>query len=274
MKRKRNILFYTRKKGLDSKKQNKVREILADAARRCQIDIYEYPEIPENIDLVIAAGGDGTFLDASHIAVKYDVPVAGLNIGQLGFLAEINMDEWHIIDSIFHGKYKLTERMMIDIKASRGENLIFNEKVLNEVVVHRTLDAPMLLLSLKYGDEELPEYKADGVIVATPTGSTAYNLSFSGPIIYPTEESFVINAMAPHALTHRPIVLPSNKELVITIKDCKKSILNCDGRHIANIKKDDVITIKMSDKKLKYIANPERTFFSILSEKLHLGKRM
>jgi len=270
----KKILFYTRNSGLDKDKQSKVREIIKDAALRCQVDIYEYPDIPDQFDLIIAAGGDGTFIDASHIAVEHDVPVAGLNIGQLGFLAEINPEEWHVIDSIFYGKYNVTQRMMIDVTATRNNEIFFRSKALNEVVIHRALDTPMILISIRYGEEELPEYKADGVIIATPTGSTAYNLSFNGPIIYPTEESFVINAMAPHALTHRPIVLPSNNEISIKVKECKGGIMNCDGKYVAGIDEDDTIVIKMSDKKLKYIANPERTFFSILAQKLHLGKRM
>ncbi len=270
----RKILFYTRNSGLDPDKLSKVKQILEDASRRCLVEIFEYPDIPEKFDLVIAAGGDGTFLDASHIAVEYGVPIAGLNIGQLGFLAEINPEEWSIIDSIFYGKYDLTERMMIDVTACRGKNIVFEGKALNEVVIHRAFDVPMLQLSLRYGSEELPEYKADGVIIATPTGSTAYNLSFNGPIIYPTEESFVLNAMAPHALTHRPIVLPSNKMLSISIKECKNGFLNCDGKSLTGVITGDVVTIKMSSKKLKYIANPNRSFFGILSEKLHLGKRM
>jgi NAD+ kinase len=270
----RNILFYTRENGLNSEKQKKVKEILSDAAKRCMARIYEYPDIPEKIDVIIAAGGDGTFIDASHIAVEHDVPIAGINIGQLGFLAETNPEEWNIIDSILHGKFMVTERMMIDVCAKRGDTQFFKSRSLNEVVIHRDLNVPMMLISLKYGEEELPEYKADGVIVATPTGSTAYNLSFNGPIIYPTEESFVINAMAPHALTHRPIVLPSNRNLTINIKECQKGLLICDGKNTTEIVASDTVIIKMSEKKLKYISNPDRTFFSILSEKLHLGKRM
>ncbi len=271
---KKNIVFYARKDGSYNPKLHKVKEIMTNAAKRCLVNICEYPDVPEKFELIVAAGGDGTFLEASHVAVKHNVPIAGINIGQLGFLAEINPEEWRIIDSIFHGKFSVTERMMIDVKAVREKEVFFDKRALNETVIHRDLSVPMLLLSLKYEEEELPEYKADGVIVATPTGSTAYNLSFNGPIIYPTEESFVINAMAPHALTHRPIVLPSNKDLSITIKDCDKGILSFDGKHSVEIKKGDIIKIKMSDEKLKYIANPDRTFFSILSEKLHLGKRM
>jgi NAD+ kinase len=270
----KRVVFYTRDPGLDPNKISMVKEILLNASKRCSVEIFEYPDIPDRFDVIIAAGGDGTFLDASHIAVEHDVPIAGLNIGQLGFLAEINPEEWSIIDSIFHGKYTLCERMMITVTGIRGSDVFFERNALNEVVIHRALDVPMLQISLRYGDEELPEYKADGVIVATPTGSTAYNLSFNGPIIYPTEESFVINAMAPHALTHRPIVLPSNRDLTIEIKECNKGFVNCDGKHLTDTRVGDIVRIKMSEKKLKYITNPNRTFFSILSEKLHLGKRM
>ncbi len=269
-----SVLLYHRKDGKRKEEQKEFEKLLNRICKKHNIEMVTSYNTKDRYDLVIAAGGDGTFLDAAHIAFEQSIPIAGVNIGHLGFLVEIDPHEEKVIDDILKGNYKKGRRMMMDISIIREGGEIFHTTALNEVLVHRDMKGPMLTLGIEYNNEELPNYKCDGVIVATPTGSTAYNLSINGPILYPNEESFVVNAMAPHALTHRPLVLPADNELKVVLKECEVGILNCDGRKSVRMLIDDEVIIKRSEKELIYIPHPTRNFFNILSQKLHLGKRL
>lgn len=270
----KKVLLYHRKDGKRKDEQEKFEELLSNLCTKHNVEMIKSYNTEERYDLVVAAGGDGTFLDAAHIAFEQDIPIAGVNIGHLGFLVEIDPHEDKVLDDVLVGNCRTGRRMMMDISIIRENEKIFNIKALNEVLIHRDMKGPMLTLGIEYNSEELPEYKCDGVIVATPTGSTAYNLSINGPILYPNEESFVLNAMAPHALTHRPLVLPADNELKVVLKECEVGILNCDGRKSVRMLIDDEVIIKRSEKELIYIPHPTRSFFNILSKKLHLGKRL
>ena len=162
----------------------------------------------------------------------------------------------------------------MDVSVFRSEAEIFRVTALNEVTIHRDMRNPMLLLGIEYDSEEMPFWKGDGLIVATPTGSTAYNLSCNGPIIYPTDAAFVINAISPHALTHRPIVVPAEGEIRVTAKECVKGVLTCDGHNTIEVFENDVVVIRKNPVPLETVINPKRNFFNILSERLHLGKRL
>ena len=268
------MFLHLRKDGRRSSDIEQLRDLLGKMAQKYGVAIVEDINDATGSDLVIAGGGDGTYLDAAHIAYSLDIPVAGINIGHLGFLVEIHMEDTDVIESLFNGKYDIGKRLMLDVSVKREGRKIFSQIALNEAAIQRKLDTHMLCFGIKYNNEELPKYRGDGVLIATPTGSTAYNLSFNGPILYPTENSLVINAMAPHALTHRPIVIPAEGTVLVEIKECGKGILNCDGRTSCEIFENDTIIIKKSRKSLLYVINRSRTFFEILSQKLHLGKRM
>ncbi len=263
-----------RKDGKRSQEVQTLRSFLKEKEILYHVDIVENVNDAKDSDLVIAGGGDGTYLDAAHIAFELGVPVAGINIGHLGFLVEIHMDDFEVIESLFKGDFKIKKRLIIDVTVKRKGREIFSQIALNEAAIQRNINTSMLCFGIKYNNEELPKYRGDGVLIATPTGSTAYNLSFNGPILYPSENALVINAMAPHALTHRPIVVPAEGAVLIEIKECGKGILSCDGRNNCEIIENDLVIIKKSEKSLLYVSNPARTFFDILAQKLHLGKRM
>lgn len=263
-----------RRDGQKIKEQQNLKKMLMEKAEFFKVQLIEKIEESCHLDLVISCGGDGTYLDAAHVALDLGVPVAGINIGHLGFLVEIDPEEDIVINSLFQGTFLVKTRLMLSVEVKRKDTVVFSQIALNEVAIQRNINTPMLCLGIKYNDEELPKYRGDGVLVATPTGSTAYNLSFNGPILYPSENALVINAMAPHALTYRPIVVPAEGHIVIEMKECGKGVLNCDGRNSCKIMENDLVTIRKSSKSLQYIPNPERTFFDILSRKLHLGKRM
>lgn len=269
------VFLFFRNDGRKLPEQHKIRDSITAKSRNLGVKVVEDIEEIDGSDLVITIGGDGTFLAGATLAFERDIPIAGINVGQLGFLAEINPDEDSMIEKLLTGSFDVKQRMMMDVRLIRNgvETAAFT--ALNEVTVIRDINASqMLCFGIEYNGEEMPQYKCDGLIVATPTGSTAYNLSCNGPIIYPADESFVINAIAPHALTHRPIVLPASGTVKATLKECTLGFITCDGKNSVQVCENDVVLVRRNERCLSVVSNPERSFFDILSERLHLGKRL
>lgn len=269
------VFLFFRNDGRKLPEQHKIRDSITAKSRNLGVKVVEDIEEIDGSDLIITIGGDGTFLAGATLAFERDIPIAGINVGQLGFLAEINPDEDSMIEKLLTGSFDVKQRMMMDVRLIRNgvETAAFT--ALNEVTVIRDINASqMLCFGIEYNGEEMPQYKCDGLIVATPTGSTAYNLSCNGPIIYPADESFVINAIAPHALTHRPIVLPASGTVKATLKECTLGFITCDGKNSVQVCENDVVLVRRNERCLSVVSNPERSFFDILSERLHLGKRL
>ena len=269
-----NVFLYFRNDGKRVSEQAEIRDFIIGECGKSGIAVTEEVGKINSETLAVAVGGDGTFLSCAAIAFAHRIPIAGINVGHLGFLAEINPDEREQIASVLRGNFGVRERMMMDVSVFRSEAEIFRSTALNEVTIHRDMRNPMLLLGIEYDSEEMPFWKGDGLIVATPTGSTAYNLSCNGPIIYPTDAAFVINAISPHALTHRPIVVPAEGEIRVTAKECEKGVLTCDGNNTIEVFENDGVVIRKNPVPLETVVNPKRNFFNILSERLHLGKRL
>ncbi|MCK5809124.1 NAD(+)/NADH kinase [bacterium] len=270
-----SILIAQRK---DKRRVDTVREIVSILSAFCEKHTIEYfiDVVPptKTPSLVIAVGGDGTFLNASRDAITYNVPILGINAGDLGFLAEIKISEIEEeLEDILTNKREIQERMVMRASLKKG-GIKDSFLVVNEMMMMRDLDGPMMNYEISSRHQKLPDYRCDAIIVATPTGSTGYNLSVNGPILFPTEDSFILNAMAPHALTHRPIVMPSNRNLEIRIKGSGGGTLIIDGRQITTVAPGDEVEVTRADEKLLFISSSHRTFFDILAEKLHLGKRM
>ena len=269
------VFLFFRNDGRKLPEQHKIRDSITAKSRNLGVKVVEDIEEIDGSDLVITIGGDGTFLAGATLAFERDIPIAGINVGQLGFLAEINPDEDTMIEKLLTGSFDVKQRMMMDVRLLRNGAETAAFTALNEVTIIRDINAsPMLCFGIEYNGEEMPQYKCDGLIAATPTGSTAYNLSCNGPIIYPADESFVINAVAPHALTHRPIVLPASGSVKVTLKECVLGFLTCDGKNSVQVCENDVVLIRRNGRDLSVVSNPERSFFDILSERLHLGKRL
>ena len=269
----RAILLYVRGDGGREAEVARAMRALRAAARRLGLTVLVHPEKGGPVGMVIAVGGDGTFLDASHRALELDVPIAGVNAGSLGFLTEITPDDPGEMERILGGDPLVQPRIALDVLVSRGRRRLFSGRAVNEVLVMRRVEAPMLDLVIRYAGMSLPHYKADGVLVATPTGSTAYNLSLSGPILFPTERSMVLNALAPHALTNRPLVLPSASPIEITLDRGDAATLSVDGGEPAAIETGDRIEVRESDRMLKFVPNSRRSYFDVLARKLNFGRR-
>ncbi len=268
----RAVLVYVRGDGKREKVIENALRVVGDAARAAGRQVLVHPEKTYDIGIVIAVGGDGTFLDASHEALELDVPIAGVNAGSLGFLTEITPDETDEIERILGERPFVQSRIVLAVSAFRGGERIFFGRAVNEALLMRCTDGPMLDLAIAYEGMSLPHYKADGIVVATPTGSTAYNLSLNGPILFPTERSMVLNALAPHALTNRPLVLPSASFLEITIDNGTATLL-VDGREPVHLAAGDRIEARESDRMLKFVPSSRRTYFDVLARKLHFGRR-
>jgi NAD+ kinase len=231
-------------------------------------------DVYAKVDGAIVLGGDGTILNTARKVVKYDLPILGVNLGYLGFLAEVERkDALTTLEKIIKGNYYIQSRMMLNVKR-QVENVILDTGIsLNDIVVSRTSISRMMKYNIAVNDRHVNNYSADGIIVSTPTGSTAYNLSAGGPILDPKNEMMVITPICPHSLTSRSIVLSQNDIVTISfdenMKYCNEDILlTIDGQVSFNIDKEQKIIISKSDKSAKLITCNQNGFYNILKKKL------
>ncbi|MFH0702572.1 MAG: NAD(+)/NADH kinase [bacterium] len=234
----------------------------------------KHENFDKDIDLSIVVGGDGTFLGAARYYAPLNIPLFGINIGRLGFLAQLNPENMESgIQKLIDGKFKIEERLMI--KASNNqENPDFYNTALNDIVIKGGSISRTAQLFLYINNKHVCDYVADGLIVSTPTGSTAYTLSAGGPVVMPELEAMVIVPICPHSLTTRPIVIPADEKIMVKIKTDSDSIyLTADGQENIKIKSSDNIYIKQNEHKAKLILLEKENngFYGILREKLHWG---
>ncbi len=253
-------------------------ELFAPLSIATQLDSSVSPlkgdDLYKNVDMAIALGGDGTLLSVAREAAVYDLPVLGINLGHLGFLSEIERQD--IKESLLklkQGEFTLEKRMMLKatLKSAKGKVLTFH--ALNDIIVSRYLRSGLINVDLYIDNQFVDDYKADGMIVATPTGSTAYSMSAGGPILDPTLESFVITPICPHKLYTKSIVVPDTKEITMTIsnQNPRPAFVNFDGLGDEVISQGDVLTVTRSDYTARLIKINGNRFYSILRHKL-LGK--
>ncbi len=228
----------------------------------------------QTADLVIALGGDGTLLTAARKAAVFNIPVLGINLGHLGFLAEIEKQD--IAESLMRfqsGDYTVENRMMLkaELQRQNGETHVFH--ALNDIVVSREQSTRLINVNLSVDGQFVDDYKADGVIVATPTGSTAYSMSAGGPILDPSVKSFVITPICPHKLYAKTVVVPDTKEIVMTISNHnpRPAVVSCDGEGNASFSQGDILRLTRSDYSAQLIKIHGDRFYSVLHHKL-LGK--
>ncbi len=227
-----------------------------------------------NCDMVLAIGGDGTFINAAYIFAKKNVPLLGIHIGGLGFLTEVKASEIsETFKNIVHNKFKIEERLMLEARVIRNNKTIKTVTGLNEVVIHKGKFTRIIKLKSYINKQYIGTFEGDGIIVATPTGSTGYSLSASGPIVVPGMKLLIINTICPHTLGIRPIVVPSSSIIDIKIDtEYEDMILSIDGIKALNIKQNDTISITESKYTTKLIKSPKRSFFDILREKFEWVK--
>ncbi|MEN2995042.1 MAG: NAD(+)/NADH kinase [Thermodesulfovibrio sp.] len=238
---------------------------------------FTYSEITaiQNSDAVIVLGGDGTMLSASRIIGGKKTPIIGINMGKLGFITEISKNDlFDSLEKIFSGNYELEERSMINAQILRDEKIINEYLGLNDIVIGKGIMAKISDFDLIINNVYVSTIKADGIIISTPTGSTAYNLSAGGPILYPTLKGLVFTPICPHTLSVRPLVLPDNFVIEIVISSSTKDIfLTIDGQVGLPLQKNDRVKCKIANEKTYIIAPLGRDYFRVLREKLRWGER-
>ncbi|GKX31935.1 NAD kinase [Vallitalea longa] len=231
-------------------------------------EMYNYAEC------VIVLGGDGTILNTARSLLKYDIPILGVNLGNLGFLAEVEKkDALSTLSKIINGDYYIQRRMMIDVKKKTKNREETIGVALNDIVIARTSISRMMKYSIYVNDGHVNNYSADGIIVSTPTGSTAYNLSAGGPILDPKNEMMVITPICPHTLMSRSIVLSKNDIVKISLQDNLKNLnddimITIDGQESIKVDEEDKIIISNSYRSAKLITCNKNGFYKILRKKL------
>lgn len=224
-----------------------------------------------NVQLIISIGGDGTFLNAAKFAVSASVPIIGLNTGRLGFLARISKNELEsVLQNLLSGNYRLEKRALIELNSE--PQLFGNQNfALNEFTVHKNDSSSMITVKTKLNGEFLNSYWADGLIISTPTGSTAYSMSCGGPIVMPGSNNFIITPVAPHNLNVRPLVIPDDSEIELTVEGRGK---NCIVSLDSQLKTHDLQTVfklRRHKKNLKFINLPGHSHLKTLRNKLNWG---
>ena len=228
-------------------------------------------DIGANCDMIISMGGDGTMLAASRSAVPHGTPILGINLGSLGFLTQQRHEQvTAALDSVAAGKYRIEERMLLQAEISGSSNTLpcsLNDIVVSNAPVSRVID-----INLKVNGEDVATYTADGLVIATPTGSTAYSLAVGGPIMHPKMEAIIAAPISPFSLTIRPIVFDANDVLQLKVTNEKRqSTLTLDGQTMITLHDGEVITVTRAKAHAKFVVLPDTSFYTVLRSKLHWG---
>jgi NAD+ kinase len=231
-------------------------------------------EVADSSQLLLVLGGDGTILAAGRLAAPRGIPILPVNMGSLGFLTSFTLDELYpALEDGLAGRFSISERVMLQVELERGGKILESQHVLNDAVINKGALARMIELELTIDSEFVCRYRADGLIVASPTGSTAYSLSAGGPIVHPAVESFVITPICPHTLTDRPVVVRDSSFIDIKLSEDTESVfLTLDGQRGIPLQATDHVRISRAKELLKLIQPPKKSYFEILRNKLKWGE--
>ena len=240
----------------------------------CAIETLEAEKLAQNVDLMLVLGGDGTMIATARMIGDAEVPVVGVNYGGLGYLAEFRIEEMYTaLEAILPGDYRLEKRVMLDVELKRGDETVTQNRVLNDVVINKSALARIIEIEAYLDDLFVNSFRADGLIVSTPTGSTAYNLSAGGPVIFPSMNAVVITPICPFTLSNRPIVVPDDIPIELRLKTDKEEVaLTLDGQVGFPLLVEDRVVIRKSSTTFNLIPPPSRNYFDVLRTKLRWGR--
>ena len=240
----------------------------------CAVEVVADDELAKSADLIVVLGGDGTMIATARMISDSEVPVIGVNYGGLGYLAEFRIEElFSALEAILGGDYKLERRLMLAIELRRGEEVVTRNRVLNDVVVNKSALARIIEIEAYLNGQFVNSFRADGLIVATPTGSTAYNLSAGGPVIYPSMKAVVITPICPFTLSNRPIVVPDDSVIEVRLMTKNEEVaLTLDGQVGFPLQVGDRIVIRKSDTTFNLVQPMSRNYFDLLRDKLKWGR--
>ena len=231
-------------------------------------------KLVENSDLIVVLGGDGTMISTARMIGDAEVMVLGVNYGSLGYLTDFRIEEMYsALEAIFEGNYEIDRRVMLGAEHWRDDEMLAKGRVLNDVVINRAALARIIEIDVYLNGLFVNSFRSDGLIAATPTGSTAYNLSAGGPIIYPSMNAIVLTPICPFALTNRPIVVPDDADIELRLKDENEGVvLTLDGQTGYGLRSGDTVKIRKSRTTFNLLQPPNRNYFDVLRNKLKWGR--
>jgi len=232
-------------------------------------------EIPTDIEMIVVLGGDGTLLSVARQVWNKNIPILGVNLGGLGFLTEITLDELYpVLEKVLRNDFEINEREVLNAGVIRNGKRIVEFIVLNDAVINKGALARIIDLETTINGEYLSTFRSDGLIISTPTGSTAYNLSAGGPIVYPSLHTIIITPICPHTLTIRPIIIPDDVKIRALLKSRDEEVtLTLDGQQGFTLEFEDVVEVGKAEGRILLIKSPYRQYFELLREKLKWGER-
>lgn len=244
---------------------------------KMNVNVVEKEELPKKTDMIIVFGGDGTYLSIARLMKDHTIPVLGVNLGTLGFLTETKKEE--VFDTLnrilVQGRGVVSPRLMLQVRVKRKGKIILDELAVNDAVVTKGAIARLVNMGVEVDGNFANRVRADGLIVATPTGSTAYSVAAGGPIVHPEMASILLTPICPHGLTQRSLVIPAESCVVIRMEKTPGHVyVTIDGQESADLKENDEIEIVRYKKHmLKVVSGPGRDFYSLLREKLSFGDK-
>ena len=243
-------------------------------AEACGIETVETEKFQSIADLIVVLGGDGTMISTARLIGSREVLVLGINYGSLGYLTEFRIEEmFDALEAILEGNYAIDRRVMLEIEHMRGEKILESGRVLNDVVINKAALARIIEIEVELDNLYVNSFRADGLIVSTPTGSTAYNLSAGGPIVYPSMNAVVLTPICPFTLTNRPIVVPDTAEINLKLKNQNEGVvITLDGQIGYQMKTGDTVSIRKSQTNFNLVQPPNRNYFDVLRNKLKWGR--
>lgn len=257
----------------------KDREVVLDADTAALVGAQEAgvpkSEVPRMADLVVVLGGDGTLLSVARVVESEEIPILGVNLGGLGFLTAVTLDELYpVLGAVLEGKYRGSRRMLLQVRVEREGEPPGEYVVLNDVVITKGALARIVELEISIEQEYVTTYRADGLIVSTPTGSTAYCLSAGGPILFPTMRALILVPICPHTVTNRPLVVPEEVTVRVVLESQgEKVFLTLDGQVGFPLRYRDLVEIRRADREITLIVPPKKSYYEILRSKLKWGER-
>ena len=231
-------------------------------------------ELPAHADLLVVLGGDGTLLSMARAVGDLGVPLLGVNLGGLGFLTATTLDEmFPALEALLAGRMEVDERMMLTVRIVRNGQRLGEYAALNDIVITKSAMSRIIDLTVSVEGQHATSYRADGLIISTPTGSTAYSLSAGGPILFPTMDAIVLTPICSHTLTNRPIVLPGMHRIEVTLMADQDVMVTVDGQIGVGLREHDTVEVVKAAARIRLVRFPQKEFFSVLRTKLKWGER-
>jgi len=269
------LMAWLRSKKIEIYVEEEIGQLLLPVPSEPSLKTIKRETIPIDMEMIIVLGGDGTLLSVARQVWDKNIPILGVNLGGLGFLTEITMDElYRVLERVIQDDFEINEREVLNAAVIRRGERIAEFTVLNDAVINKGALARIIDLETTINGEYLSTFRSDGLIISTPTGSTAYNLSAGGPIVYPSLHTIIITPICPHTLTIRPIIIPDDVKIRALLKSRSEEVLlTLDGQQGFTLEFEDVVEVGKAEGHILLIKSPYRHYFELLREKLKWGER-